>query len=95
MRVTVYFHVPPRAGGLQRVLVKTLCNRLKNIHKIQCFNMQKVVTCGKVNVFCFDKTGTLTNDGLDLFGWQHVVSSSCNNNKSDYSADEGNRPELS
>ncbi|KAJ2721012.1 hypothetical protein GGI07_004251 [Coemansia sp. Benny D115] len=45
--------------------------RRKNIY---CVDPQRIMTAGKVQVFCFDKTGTLTNPGLEFYG---ACASSC------------------
>ncbi|KAJ1722042.1 hypothetical protein LPJ53_003510 [Coemansia erecta] len=43
--------------------------RLRRKH-IYCVDPQRIMTAGKVQVFCFDKTGTLTRAGLDFYGVQ-------------------------
>ncbi|KAJ2156033.1 hypothetical protein GGF46_005456 [Coemansia sp. RSA 552] len=38
--------------------------------QIYCVDPQRIMTAGKVQVFCFDKTGTLTKEGLEVYGVQ-------------------------
>ncbi|KAJ1641764.1 hypothetical protein LPJ64_006304, partial [Coemansia asiatica] len=44
--------------------------------QIYCVDPQRIMTAGKVQVFCFDKTGTLTKAGLEFFGVQTAASGS-------------------
>ncbi|KAI9502156.1 hypothetical protein BX070DRAFT_214319 [Coemansia spiralis] len=45
--------------------------------QIFCVDPQRIMTAGKIQIFCFDKTGTLTKEGLEFFGGQCVDASSC------------------
>lgn len=45
--------------------------RLRKKH-IYCVDPQRIMTAGKIQVFCFDKTGTLTKEGLEFYGGQEV-----------------------
>ncbi|KAJ2703883.1 hypothetical protein FB645_003760, partial [Coemansia sp. IMI 203386] len=44
--------------------------------QIYCVDPQRIMTAGKVQIFCFDKTGTLTKAGLEFFGVQTAAAGS-------------------
>ncbi|KAJ2609345.1 hypothetical protein H4S08_004092 [Coemansia sp. RSA 1365] len=44
--------------------------------QIYCVDPQRIMTAGKVQIFCFDKTGTLTKEGLEFYGIRGVENNS-------------------
>ncbi|KAJ2005036.1 hypothetical protein GGI04_002394 [Coemansia thaxteri] len=44
--------------------------------QIFCVDPQRIMTAGKIQIFCFDKTGTLTKEGLEFYGGRVVDKSS-------------------
>jgi len=67
--------VPPGLPAAASCGLLFALNRLEKLN-IFCISPPKVNSAGRITRFVFDKTGTITEEGLTVYGYQHIVNDS-------------------